>query len=150
MRLAVIGSMGAGLHTCNADHSNSRLGAMTPLILACSGPGAMRLIQDNILYAQQHAMVVGCLAVLSVTLWVFLRRFKALPICVLLLLLVHPAWTISAIRGDCGYFKAGAATLDTVVSTICVGLQTVAWLWPSLRRKASHQPQLTGDDRDGQ
>ena len=69
---------------------------MIDFVLACSGPGAMRAIQGNILYAQQHAMIVGALAVLSGVLWLFHRRFWALPLCAIALLVIHPAWTVSA------------------------------------------------------
>lgn len=109
---------------------------MTPLILACSGPGAMRLIQDNILYAQQHALVVGAIAILSIMLWLVIRRWIVLPFCVALLLILHPAWTVSAISGDCGFFKAGAAMFVTVLAGVCLLLQGAAWIWPVLYRRA--------------
>lgn len=119
---------------------------MTPLMLACSGPGAMRVIQDNILYAQQQAMVVAAIAAASITLWFFRRRWKALPLLVITLLLIHPAWTISAIKGDCGFLKADATTFVTAAVSACVALQALAWAWQLLREKApNHRLQLTGN-----
>ncbi len=97
----------------------------------------MRAIQDSILYAQQQATVVGALAVFSVLLWLLVRRFKALPICVLMVLIVHPVWTISAVTGDCGCFKANAATFVTAIAAVCVVLQCIVGILLTMRRYAS-------------
>jgi hypothetical protein len=44
-----------------------------------------------------------------------LKRIRfTLPTAVVMLL-VHPAWTVSAIRGDCGHFKIEASTFFTVI-----------------------------------
>lgn len=72
---------------------------------ACSGPGAAALIRESI-------EVGNWLAVGSaiVTMLVFLHSVISckltwsLPIAVLLLVF-HPAWTISATQGDCGTLK---------------------------------------------
>ena len=105
-------------------------------VLACSGPGAMRLIADNILYAQQHAAVVAGLAMLSIVLWLILGRFKAIPLCLGVLFVVHPAWTVSAIQGDCGHLKANAATFITAFASVCVAFQCMFWIWTVFRRHA--------------
>ena len=43
------------------------------------------------------------------------RRVKmALPVAGLLML-VHPAWTVSATRGDCGFFKREVSYVFTAV-----------------------------------
>jgi hypothetical protein len=65
-----------------------------------------------------------------------MRRFRlTLPVAVLLLM-VQPAWTMSAVRGDCGYGMREAAYLLTV---LFIGL--LIWQYLTSRRPASHAPQ---------
>ncbi len=118
-------------------------------VLACIEWVGGHVTLDNVLYAQEQAMIVAALAVLSLALWLIQPRFLALPICVLVLLAIHPAWTVS-IGGDCGAFKANLSTGITAISALCVVLLTLSWLWPNRKKKApNHRPQLTGDGRDG-
>ena len=63
----------------------------TMLLFACSGPQAMQAIQDNLLYANSQAMIVGALAVLSVVVWLIHGHFKGLAVITALLALLHPA-----------------------------------------------------------
>ena len=113
---------------------------MTCFILACSGPGALQAIQDNILYAREHSILVGGIAVLSITFWFLTRRWTALPLYILCMLLVHPAWTVSAISGDCGFFKAAAATFVTLVAGASAGLVLSALA----RARSSARPGAAG------
>jgi hypothetical protein len=119
-------------------------GALIPHTIACSGPGAMRVIQENILYAREQALLVGALAVLSGGFWLLCRRIKALPILVTSLLLVHPAWTVSAVKGDCGFSKASIATSYTILALISVASQMVIWIWPVLRKVSNCQQLQAG------
>jgi hypothetical protein len=78
-------------------------------LLACSGPGAAATIAGNIAFAQQQAVVVGGLTAASLLLWVpFNRRIRYPAVC-LLVLSFHPAWTMSATKGDCGSGMASNA-----------------------------------------
>ena len=100
------------------------------LIIACSGDGAPQAIWASILYAQANAIVVAMIAVLSAVAWMFARRLWGLPVTNVLLLACHPAWSVSAISGDCGMLKAFAATVFTVVAGLGVYVQVSNWLWP--------------------
>jgi hypothetical protein len=100
-------------------------------LLACSGPGAFAAIRRNIDFAQQQAWVVAVLAAVSLALWLAKRRRFRYACIVSPLLAVHPAWTGSAIHGDCGHQMAGMAALFTVLAFGCVGLQ---WIDPGRAR----------------
>ena len=74
-------------------------------ILACSGPGAMAAIHQSITIGYFCAALGG---VVTLALgYDFLRTGKKrFPLSIAgFLLLIHPAWTVSAIHGDCGFLK---------------------------------------------
>jgi hypothetical protein len=79
---------------------------LTP-ILACSGPGAAAAIDNNF----RLSMLWTIPALLfGLGIWKFHSRLGgkislSLLILYLLLLLFHPAWSISAMVGDCGQAK---------------------------------------------
>lgn len=84
-----------------------------PLILACSGPEAMATIRSNQVLGDVCA-AIGAVVLLALA-WDFYRTRTmrlTLPAAVLLLA-VHPAWTVSAIEGDCGTWKREASILFT-------------------------------------
>jgi hypothetical protein len=101
------------------------------LIFACSGPGAGAAIAENIAYAQAHALVVLTALEVSALIWLCVRRSRGWPLASALLLLLHPAWTVSALDGDCGALKAQASVLFTVLAAGClVGQIThLTWSW---------------------
>ena len=41
-------------------------------------------------------------------------------------LLFHPAWTVSAMHGDCGYLKRDMSRLFTGIACLAVGLQVAS------------------------
>jgi hypothetical protein len=91
----------------------------SPFILACSGPGAMTVIQQSITIGYFCA-AFGGVATLALA-YDFLRTRRVrftLPVASLLML-VHPAWTVSATRGDCGFFKRD---VSYVLTAIFIGL----------------------------
>ena len=73
-------------------------------LFACSGPGAIAEIQRNIAIGSAHAGIVGALLLASLGLGLATRRWLGTAICAGLLAL-HPAWTVSALDGDCGDTK---------------------------------------------
>jgi hypothetical protein len=78
-------------------------------LFACSGPGAAAVIGFNIAFAQQQAVVVGCITAVSLLLWVPFNRRIRYPAACLLLLSFHPTWFMSATKGDCGGSMASNA-----------------------------------------
>ena len=88
----------------------------TTLLLACSGPRAGEIIAANTNYALFNFFAVTALAFTALWLnsqfgllrWPMLALFG--------LLAIHPAWTISATKGDCGYSKATGATVLTCLA----------------------------------
>jgi hypothetical protein len=92
------------------------------LLWACSGPGAGAAIAWIIRFANWNA--IGAAAALEIVLaihFLILRR-PVYPIACGALFVLHPAWTISARKGDCGILLANAAGL---VSFIVGGLLLV-------------------------
>src|SRR5579862_5925953 len=92
-------------------------------IWACSGPGAGKLIAENTAHAENAAWISGAIFIAALLGWLILRRFSFFPLACGVLLAVHPAWTISALRGDCGYLKAGAAFIVTALAVLIVVAQ---------------------------
>ncbi len=85
------------------------------LFLACKGPGAMIAIQEStrIGYYCVAFAVVGTLLLIRDRL-VGQKPSFVLPVA-LVLVLLHPAWTISARRGDCGELRVLASYVFTGV-----------------------------------
>ena len=113
-------------------------------LIACSGPGASELIARNIDSANDHALLVA--GALVASLLVFgLIRVKWFPLICLGLFVIHPAWTVSALMGDCGFlkvtlakvFSAAAVTALTFQTALAV-LVTIHWM---RRRISPPQPE---------
>lgn len=82
--------------------------------LACSGPGAVELIGDNIRTAHV-VFAVGIFIALGYA--ILSRRSKGWPqrIAPLIIFsLLNPALLASAYGGDCGYFKVGGSVAFAV------------------------------------
>jgi hypothetical protein len=92
-------------------------------LLACSGPGAPATIGRNIAFAEQQAMLVGVLTAASLILWVPFNRRIRYPAGCLLLLSFHPAWIMSATRGDCGSGMANSALWASLLAIGAVIMQ---------------------------
>jgi hypothetical protein len=117
-------------------------------LIGCSDPGAGAAIASAIESANIHAAVDAGLLLFSVGVfaidfrrwWKVTKRVDSLSMSILvfwvehgrwpyftivaLMCLLHPAWTISAIHGDCGAAKIEASLFVTCVSTIIVAWQT--------------------------
>jgi hypothetical protein len=81
----------------------------------------MAAIAESIAIGYTQAKLLGGMFVVSLLLATPPRRWL-IPAALLLLLAVHPAWTVSAITGDCGFFKRQVAYLFT-------GLGVAALFW---------------------
>jgi hypothetical protein len=92
-------------------------------LLACSGPGAGATISRNIEFAYGQAACGALLAAVSLGLCLAACRRRLYPALCAALLAVHPAWTVSALGGDCGALKAGAAVAFTGAAALLVVAQ---------------------------
>lgn len=95
------------------------------LLFSCSGPGAASIMLYHTDYGYKHAIIVGILLIASLVLGLFATRYRWLPITVGALLALHPAWAMSAYRGDCGYSKASWSFAFSIGASCIVGLQVI-------------------------
>jgi hypothetical protein len=97
----------------------------------------MATIAGNIALARQQAIIVGFLTAASLALWLPFNRRVRYPAVCLLLLSFHPAWTMSATRGDCGYGMANNALGVTLLAIVVVGFQVryAVGVWKARRRR---------------
>jgi hypothetical protein len=105
-------------------------------ILACSGPGAGNVIADNIHTGYIHAGYAGMMLLASIILCFLGPRSLRIPAALLFLLVLHPAWTISAMGGDCGFMKRNASWVFTATGMVVVVWQTGKLLAHHRRREA--------------
>ena len=118
-------------------------------IIACSGPGAWRIMTDVDVYGSWCAFWVSLMLVPTVYL---LARsgHPLLAVAHLPLLILHPSWTVSAWRGDCGSFKHAASTCFVAMAAVAV-LESVVvstqfwrpWPWRVLPRSNRDEECLT-------
>jgi hypothetical protein len=92
-------------------------------LFSCSGPGAGETIARNIATGYTHAAIVGGVFVVSLVLYAIGPRRWIVPAIVLALIMLHPAWTISATRGDCGFLKRDASWVFTVIAALAIFTQ---------------------------
>ena len=105
---------------------------------ACSGPGAAALIKANTVTGFTHA-AFGFILLLATVAYYFLRKKKGLLIVVfsVAVLVVHPAWTIGAMLGDCGMYMVSAAKYSTGALGAGFLLQLLLWfVWRLNQRGA--------------
>lgn len=92
---------------------------LAAMVMACSGPGAGQAIALNI-RAGYGCAAFGMLVTLALF---YLQRFRGgrvWPFSTgLVLLAIHPAWTIRATGGDCGTLKLATSWF---VSFLFIGL----------------------------
>lgn len=98
------------------------------MLFACSGPGAGKAIVQSIEIGYTHAAIDGGLFVVSFVLFATGPRRWIVPAILLGLLILHPAWTISAISGDCGFLKRDVSLVFTGIGTLAVLVQGFRWL----------------------
>jgi hypothetical protein len=96
-------------------------------LFACSGPGAGETIARNIAIGYTHAAIVGGMLVASIVLFAIGPRRWIFPVVILGLVALHPAWTISAIQGDCGILKRDASSVFTGIATLAIIVQGVVF-----------------------
>ncbi len=98
------------------------------VLLACSGPGAGAAIAESIAVGYTHAAVAGGLLLASLAVSAFTRRW-ATPAVLVGLLVLHPAWTVSAISGDCGHLKREVSWVFSGLGCVALGGQAVRAVW---------------------
>lgn len=105
---------------------------------ACSGPGAMAFIEANTGAAFTYA-AFGFILLLATVTFYFLRKKKGLPIVIfsVAVLAVHPAWTISAMIGDCGMSMVSMAKYATGVLGVGFLLQLLLWFVGPLNQRGA-------------
>lgn len=87
---------------------------MVAILIGCSGPGAAAVIEQSIVIGYFCA-AVGAVATLALGVDAWRTRDWKAVLIPLGMLAIHPAWTISAIHGDCGFFKREVAFVFTAV-----------------------------------
>ena len=103
------------------------------VVLACSGPGAATLIQRNISIGHFCAAIGGIITLaLGFDAWRTSRWKFAFPVATVMLLM-HPAWTVSAIHGDCGLFKRDASYFFTAIYFGLLIYQSLVNRWPKAK-----------------
>jgi hypothetical protein len=86
-------------------------------MFASSGPGVDADTAENIRTAGIHAAILALLLLVSVAI-TFRGRGRAVSGILLALLALHPAWTISASMGDCGFLKVAASWIVTGIASL--------------------------------
>ena len=103
---------------------------------ACSGPGAPLTIARNIQIGYTQAEVMPGLLAASLLVFALGPRRRVIPVILFGLLALHPAWTISAISGDCGHTKRDASYVFTAIGSIALCWQVARAVWSRVRRRA--------------
>jgi hypothetical protein len=93
------------------------------ILFACSGPNAPAFIARSIEIGYLHALAISSLLVASLLLSLIVTGRWLPSIALSVLLILHPAWTVSAVHGDCGYFKRDASLAVTILGCCLVALQ---------------------------
>jgi hypothetical protein len=101
---------------------------------ACSGPGAGQAIAESIAIGYTSAAIVGGLLMASLAAFAFNPRRWGASALLLGLLALHPAWTVSALSGDCGAFKCEASWFFTAVGCIALVYQLGCMPWDRLHQ----------------
>ncbi|HMV49413.1 MAG TPA: hypothetical protein PLD20_17150 [Blastocatellia bacterium] len=104
---------------------------LSSIVLSCSGPGAMAAINNNI---WKSVLLAAIAAVFVLLAWVSYRQLREkvsllLAIFCSVALTIHPAWTISALVGDCGISKLAGSKFFTSSIGVIFALQICWWLW---------------------
>ena len=109
-------------------------------LFACTEVMGSGITAGNISAANTLAIVVGVLFLLSFALFACCTRRLLAPTLILGLLILHPAWTISAALGDCGEFKHFSAWVTTVLSVGILIFQLMGIAWRSTYSPKVAQP----------
>jgi len=97
-----------------------------PIMVACKGPWARLAMEESSITAYYCAAAGAVITLLF--LRDSIRGYHVAPSLTVscILLLLHPAWTISAERGDCGAFKLQTALLVPLAYAALLIYQFVA------------------------
>jgi hypothetical protein len=102
-------------------------------LLACSGPGAGRAIARSIEAGYERALMFAGICLLSIGITLLSRRAWLIPAGLCFMLLIHPAWTVSATSGDCGMSKDAASWALIEIGWWALFAQVLWWCvypWP--------------------
>jgi hypothetical protein len=92
--------------------------------IGCSGPGEHRVIAENIAYSHWSALGVA-LGLLPIGYRYVRSGLYGFAIGHCGLLVLHPAWWISAVSGDCGHTLHAASTFYLVVTAVAWGISPI-------------------------
>ena len=109
-------------------------------VFACSGfDGPPEVLVRNIELSKQLAVVAAYLCLAGLALFAVRRTWWPLPALIAALFGLHPAWTVSALDGDCGVLQRDAAWAVTglIAAIVCVQLARILWTW-RFPRSAAH------------
>jgi hypothetical protein len=102
------------------------------IVFACSGfDGPPEALVRNIELSERLGAVAGYLCLASLALFAVRRIWWPLPALSATLFGLHPARTVSALNGDCGFFQRDAACAVTglIAAVVCVQLACIVWTW---------------------
>ncbi len=113
-----------------------RTATLSVIVLACSGPGAMELINSNIWKSMLFAKIAAVFVLLMCLIYWWRRGKVSLILCICsgISLAIHPAWTMSAMGGDCGMVKLAYSKFFTTIIGVAFILQLCR---PLFKRKAN-------------
>ncbi len=103
------------------------------MTFACSGPGAPHAIARNIEIGYTHAAIAAGLLLASVVLFAGLTHYRIWSILSAAFVILHPAWTVSAIHGDCGEMKHDLSWVFTILAEVVIAGQIIHGLRIRLR-----------------
>ena len=88
---------------------------MISFILACSGSGAFKYIVNNVHLGYYSAALASVLFLIFSFAYYRGKRGWEPVFGSGVLLFLHPAWTVSAMNGDCGQMKLVLSLVDTLL-----------------------------------
>jgi len=92
-------------------------------LFACSGRGAGETIGANIDIGNFNAAIMFGLLAVSATWYFIVRQHGIIAAVLAAMLILHPAWFISARMGDCGFLKRDASLIFTGAGLLLVCVQ---------------------------
>ena len=107
------------------------LSALSSIVFACSGPGAMEAINSNFWKSVLWTVPAIFFAIGAWRIYLQARGKVSLTLFIFCLvpLAIHPVWTESVMVGDCGYGKLADTIFFTVIIGVLLALQFCWWLW---------------------
>ena len=100
-------------------------------LIACSGPGAMKVIEKNERFGWILFLIAVGIAVATLAILLIKRKRSKLMYVMMVFTLLHPGLVWGARKGDCGHLLDVAAPVGTAL----VGLFALVALFRGFRRK---------------